>query len=116
MEGFDQFWAIYPLHIAKKTAQRAFARALKSASTETILAGARRYRIEKQGSPYIKHPTTWLNGGCWDDEPLPKGHVNGHQRRLDAWDAAYDALGRYAEDLRDPGEAAPRMLPTKGGR
>jgi len=35
------------------------------------IAGAQRYAVERQGQPpkYTKHPATWLNGGCWEDDP-----------------------------------------------
>jgi hypothetical protein len=126
--GFDLFWAIYPRHIARKTAQKAFVRALKdcSVTVEQILAGARAYAAACVGTDprYIKHPTTWLNGGCWDDEQLPpvvyynRGTSNGHQRRLDAWEAAFKKLGCYVVDARDvcgSSEAPVRKLPPKGG-
>ena len=36
----------------------------------TPLAGAQRYAAERkdQDPKYTKHPATWLNGGCWEDE------------------------------------------------
>jgi hypothetical protein len=35
-----------------------------------FFAGVMRYAAYCVGTPpaYIKHPTTWLNRGCWDDE------------------------------------------------
>lgn len=73
-DGFDEFWRTYPLKIARNTAIRAYAKALKSgARAEQILEGARRYESEQsQEDPkFTKHPTTWLNGGCWDDQAQP---------------------------------------------
>jgi len=52
-------------------AREAFAKAIKDGTTaETLIAGARRYAIERKGQDptYSKHPATWLNRGCYDDE------------------------------------------------
>jgi hypothetical protein len=72
-DDFDLFWSDYPRKVAKEGARKAFAKAAKIASVETILAGVRRFAAdpnlpEKQ---FIPHPATWLNRGSWDDEPLP---------------------------------------------
>jgi len=70
---FDEFWAAYPKRVGKDAARKAFTKAIKRASIETILAGARRYASdpnlpEKQ---FIPDPATWLNAGRWGDEPCP---------------------------------------------
>lgn len=70
---FDEFWSAYPRRLEKKGARAKFAAAVKAgADPAQIVAGAKRYaahcereRIEER---YRKHPTTWLNNGCWDDE------------------------------------------------
>lgn len=63
--SFDEFWAEYPLRKAKIAARTAYDKARKVASHEQIMAGVRRYK-PKQG--FCKHPATWLNQGCWDDD------------------------------------------------
>lgn len=74
-DAFDEFWAVYPKKASKAGARKKFSAALKSASAETIIAGARRYAAERAADPrpdaaqWIKHPTTWLHNGCWDDAP-----------------------------------------------
>jgi hypothetical protein len=118
--GFDEFWSVYPRRVAKLAAQKAYAKALKIASPDKLIEGAKRYAAEKVGDAYIKHPSTWLNGGCWDDEPLlvyrngHNGNANGHQRRLDQWDAAFTKLSAAA-DLFSPSEEAPGPV-SAGGR
>jgi hypothetical protein len=75
--AFERFWAAYPRRVAKEAAKRAFAAAIKrGADVEALIAGAQRYAVERTGqeSRYTKHPATWLNGGCWEDE-LPGGAV-----------------------------------------
>ncbi|MCF8703305.1 hypothetical protein Q0N40_07475 [Corynebacterium pseudokroppenstedtii] len=70
---FTEFWKTYPRKTHKDAARKAFTSACRRAPLEDILAGARRFATdpnlpEKQFIPY---PATWLNGGGWDDEPLP---------------------------------------------
>jgi hypothetical protein len=38
--------------------------------SEALIAGAQRYAVERreQDPKYTKHPATWLNAGCWQDE------------------------------------------------
>jgi hypothetical protein len=81
-EGFAEFWDAYPRHEAKGRARVAFVSARRKASLDDILAGARRYAALPGRKPeFTKHPTTWLTGECWDDEPLmraaPKQAWNG---------------------------------------
>ncbi|ALJ20398.1 helix-turn-helix domain-containing protein [Microbacterium sp. No. 7] len=71
--SFDDFWAVWPRKDAKKSAQAAWARAIKKAAPETVVAAARAYaesphRPEKQFVPY---GATWLNGERWND-PTPE--------------------------------------------
>ena len=69
---FDRFWMIYPRHEAKAAARKAFAKAVKLAEPSVILEGANRYRNDPNRDPaFTAHPSTWLNKGQWDDEPLP---------------------------------------------
>jgi hypothetical protein len=114
MDGFDEFWAIYPRRVAKLDAARAFAKALKFTTLDKLLAGARRYAAEKYGDRYIKHPATWLNGGCWDDEPPPPhrngGPIDGREkrlqdrnRRLNDWEDTLARARAYAAGSTDSG-------------
>lgn len=72
-ERFEAFWAAYPKKVARADAVRAWGKALKAADADTLIAGAIRYAAEQHGKDptYIKHPATWLNKGCWTDEPAP---------------------------------------------
>ena len=70
--SFDQFWNVYPLRVAKDAARKAWPKALERSSFAEILTGAERYRDDpNRDQGFTKHPATWLNGGCWDDDPLP---------------------------------------------
>jgi hypothetical protein len=73
--GFAEFYRVYPLHVARGAAERAYRRIIKNgeATEAEPLAGAMRYAAAQDGKDptYIKHPKTWLNGKCWLDEPPP---------------------------------------------
>ena len=76
-DAFDQFWRDYPRHIGRAAARRAFDRAVQSGAAPTeILAGARRYRLERasvvdaaERIRFTAYPTTWINREGWLDEP-----------------------------------------------
>lgn len=80
-EWFTKFWEIYPRKAGKQAAEKAFLKASATIDAETIVAGATRFAADPNLPPkqFIPHPATWLNGGCWDDEPLPdrNGKKNG---------------------------------------
>jgi hypothetical protein len=70
-KAFDRFWLSYPRRVAKEAARKAFTKAIEGGTDpEVLIAGALRYGIERSGEEprYTKHPATWLNGGCWQDE------------------------------------------------
>lgn len=73
---FNDFWNIYPRHAAKDRARKAWKKALTRTTAHAIIEGATRYRNDPNRDPtYTKHPATWLNAGCWDDDPLPPRHT-----------------------------------------
>jgi hypothetical protein len=70
--AFDRFWSTYPRPVAKEAAWKAFVAAVKrGADPEALIEGAARYAAERASEDprYTKHPATWLNAGCWQDEP-----------------------------------------------
>lgn len=69
--AFDAFCAVYPNRKEKAGAKRKFAAAVKAGTDPArIIEGARRYaQSDAVRRGFAKHPTTWLNNGCWDDEP-----------------------------------------------
>jgi len=81
--GFAEFYRVYPLHVARGAAERAYRRIIKNgeATQADLLAGAMRYAAAQDGKDptYVKHPATWLNGKCWRDEPAPgAAHPRGY--------------------------------------
>ena len=78
-EHFEEFWRQYPRgrKQAKAEARRLFIKITTGkhkdlhATPEQLVAGALRYAAAMgDHHPYVKKPTTWLNGGCWEDEDL----------------------------------------------
>jgi hypothetical protein len=71
--AFEQFYGQYPKHVAKAAALKTYRGVIakKLATPAELLAGALRYAGERSGQDpwFTKHPATWLNGGCWADEP-----------------------------------------------
>jgi hypothetical protein len=65
---FDKFWKAFPRKEGRKTAQMAYLKAVKSASDETILAGALEYAKTPREMKYCLLPTSWLNQERWKDE------------------------------------------------
>ncbi len=109
---FEVFWAAYPRRIAKFKARTAFDKALKHSTAEEIIAGARRYAKEREGQDpqFTKHPATWLNGGCWEDEPTEGFNVKR---------SVVGAFERLAETLAGPNDyegSATDLLSIPGGR
>lgn len=66
---FTTFWRAYPKKADKKLAEKAFDRARKRASSETIIAGAVAYAAQRSGQDqkYTKNGATWLNNDCWTE-------------------------------------------------
>lgn len=79
LERFGEFWNAYPLKKAHKAARAKWAIALREATADEIIDGAKRYASEQRRPlrpgefrPGTAHPTTWLNQGRWSDEyPTP---------------------------------------------
>lgn len=70
--AFGRFWDVYPLKVKKGYARQCWDRAVKRATPERIIRGARRYAEDPNRSDaYTAHPSSWLNQDRWDDAPLP---------------------------------------------
>ena len=69
---FDKFYTAYPLKKSRQAAAKSFAKVIKTTPFDEIMAGLEAYNAEitKKGTTaeYIKHPSTWLNNACWQDE------------------------------------------------
>lgn len=114
-DHFERFWSAYPLRKERKGAAAKFAAAVKSGvDPERIIAAAEAYAAihaaplrAGEFRPQPKHPTTWLNNGCWDDEDLkPAPNVVPIEQappadRMDREAAVHDRMGEYVwRDLK----------------
>lgn len=71
-DAWVEFWTSYPRKAAKKAARKAWDKAIKETDPSTLTAAAKAYAADPgRSEQYTKHATTWLNGGCWEDAPLP---------------------------------------------
>lgn len=70
-ETFTRFWAAYPRKKSKQKARTAFDKATRSTNPETIITAAGLLAASHPDPKYTPYPATWLNGGCWEDEPDP---------------------------------------------
>lgn len=86
-ELFETWWAIYPRRVEKKAAKSLFLGIIRRGEVtfDDLCAGAARYcESDRVRRGYVKDPTTWLNKGCWADEPDAQSPttVNGRQSEL----------------------------------
>jgi hypothetical protein len=68
--SFHQFWIAYPRKVGKGAAQKAYAKAIKKAEPDIILARLEAWKTSK-GFPepeFVPHASTWLNGERWLDQ------------------------------------------------
>lgn len=72
-QQFAAFWALYPRKVCKIAAQKAFAKALKMAAFDAIMAGLKAYDFRPDPN-FQPHAATWLRAGGWiieKDTPAP---------------------------------------------
>ena len=95
----QQWWPQYPLKVEKIAAKKLIRTIIEGrrrdglkATTEELLAGVMRYAAAMTGKErrYIKHPTSWLNKGCWADEHVERAEFGG--RASASTDAVWSAL------------------------
>jgi uncharacterized protein YdaU (DUF1376 family) len=98
VDGFEDFWAVYPRKTGKGGARKAFRTATLTADPNILFHAAERYAASKPDLKFTPHPATWLNQERWlDDELQPKpapepfkGTSNGQvfvKQGTDAFDA-----------------------------
>ena len=71
-KDFAQFWETYPIKVGKGAALKAWTKAIRRETPETIIEGASRYAKDPNREPeFTAYPATWLNADRWLDSPLP---------------------------------------------
>lgn len=76
MEGFDQFWKLYPKKKSRKDAAKAWAKLKPNDELrQTMITALGSHCVSedwaKDGGRYIPNAATWLNGERWHDELAP---------------------------------------------
>jgi hypothetical protein len=74
LDAFGAFWLNYPKKKAREEAKKAWIAAIeRGADPKGIVDAAQAYARERaqQDPTFTKYPATWLNKGCYDDEPDP---------------------------------------------
>jgi hypothetical protein len=74
-QAFEEFWAIYPKHLQKGEARKAFWKAVQRlGDISPIMEGVSRFATDPNLPPkqFIPYPATWLNRDAWEDEALPE--------------------------------------------
>ena len=88
--GFDAFWSVFPAKKGKPKAREAWAKAVKRADPEAIIAAAAAYRDDPhRDAGHTKWPQGWLNDGRWDDEPTTPTGTKGALAKFDEWAKAH---------------------------
>jgi helix-turn-helix protein len=75
LEAFGAFWSNYPKKRDREAAKKAWIAAIeRGVEPKRIVDAAQAYARERFGQEpqYTKYPATWLNKGCYDDEPDPQ--------------------------------------------
>lgn len=87
---FELWYQKYPNKKSKTRALTAFFNALKKTSFDTLMSGLNSYiqeiEYKKTEKEYIKHPATWLNQECWNDDYLTNSAKDPPQK-----DSSYNA-------------------------
>jgi hypothetical protein len=70
-DHFEEWYRVYPRHISKANAKKAYTTALKKVGKEILLGAvkvfAKSVEINKTEERFIPHPSTWLNQERWED-------------------------------------------------
>lgn len=107
----DLFWKAYPRKTEKLAAMKRLSNVRKSriVTFADLMAGVNRYAIAVANSDpqYTKHPTTWLNAGCWADETQPGGRNGARdfdQKRGSSSSDFFAGMRGLAADLARDGQ------------
>ncbi len=112
MTDFDVFWAAYPRRISKGAARTAFERAIRKTGLEAMLLAIADYIRFKPDRIDFKHPATWLNGECWDDEWAPVPQELKQKRTFidaarDRFNGRHGGNGNHADAQHVPADNRP---------
>lgn len=103
---FNTFWNLYPRKEGKEKARQAYSRVRKTISDSVVNSAVVRYAewIHRNDEPpqFIKHPTTWLNQGCWEDQLMDRRD----RPKRSKTDEVKEVLERFNSRMRSNGKAS----------
>jgi len=113
LSRFDEFYAVYPRHVGRGQAERAWKTTQRAkVDPQVLIDAAAAYAVYRQGEPkeFTAHPATWLNGKRWMDElpgrtQTPVGYQPAPRVPQSEWERlAASAEARREEDRKgEPG-------------
>lgn len=81
--SFDRFYSAYDKKVDRAAAVKAWARLKPTPElVEQIVAAAAAYREATPDKAFRKHPATWLNGKCWENEIVVPSTTAGRRTNL----------------------------------
>lgn len=81
---FEDFWALYPRHVAKKDALKAWGHIDPELYVAIVIAVYHWRRVwALKESQFVPYPASWLRGERWDDE-LPSDAIPMHASHAQA--------------------------------
>jgi len=90
-DPFDAWWDVYPRHVAKEGARKAWAKVPKALAADKLdlahlmeRTSAYADHVVGKDPEHVAHPATWLNGKRWNDELPARSQTDGRTtNRLD---------------------------------
>jgi hypothetical protein len=83
---FESFYSVYPKHVSKGQALKTWTKMSKDKQLpdiSVIISAIQKWKdtdvFKNTDSKFIKNPSTWLNGLCWDDEIDTKPVINNNK-------------------------------------
>ena len=101
---FEDFWLMYPKRVARRDAEKAWARVGHEERVAALVALVkwRRVWLARGEIQYVPHAATWLNGARWEDE-LPEQAQMGpqHASHVAATMPEQAERGAMPQEVRD---------------
>jgi hypothetical protein len=111
---FEEFWAVYPRHVAKDAARKVWLKLAPDVALTALLVAkvrehARSPQWVKDGGAFIPHPRTWLSQKRWEDETQQQ---KPRQPEFTPWECAHLQLCPNQTVCRHK-DAMPHKYPKK---
>ena len=71
-DRFPEFWECQIRKVERKQCEAIWKKRSLNLQADVIIPKAKAYNASIEDVKFCKHPATWLNGECWNDEILPR--------------------------------------------